>query len=295
MNQETAELIRRVRRLDLRARRAARTGLAGAWRSVHRGRGMAFEEVRPYTPGDEVRFIDWNVTARAGDPHVKVFQEERELRLLILLDNSASQSFTGDAHAKIRTGAHAAVALAAAATRGGDRAGLLTFDEKVRTRIPLRSGASHLLRLARAALSCQGDGLGTDLIPPIEESTRTMAGGGIVAICSDFQCDGWSEALRQLGHRCEVLLIPIMDPAEMTPPPVGLVRVGDPERGDSQLIDMSSSGVQEAWESAVFERQQDLLAIARSIGGDVLPLRTDQDAIDAIERYYQRRARGSKA
>ena len=103
---------------------------------------MAFEEVRPYTPGDEVRFIDWNVTARAGDPHVKVFQEERELRLLILLDNSASQSFTGDAHAKIRTGAHAAVALAAAATRGGDRAGLLTFDEKVRTRIPLRSGAS---------------------------------------------------------------------------------------------------------------------------------------------------------
>lgn len=122
-----------------------------------------------------------------------------------------------------------------------------------------------------------------------------MAGGGIVAICSDFQCDGWSEALRQLGRRCEVLLIPIMDPAEMTPPPVGLVRVGDPERGDSQLIDMSSSGVQEAWESAVFERQQDLLATARSIGGDVLPLRTDQDAIDAIERHYQRRARGSKA
>ena len=94
---------------------------------------MAFEEVRPYTPGDEVRFIDWNVTARAGDPHVKVFQEERELRLLVLLDDSASQSFAGDAEAKIRTGAHAAVALAAAATRGGDRAGLVTFDDKVRT------------------------------------------------------------------------------------------------------------------------------------------------------------------
>ena len=223
MNQETAELIRRVRRLDLRARRVARTGLAGAWRSVHRGRGMAFEEVRPYTPGDEVRFIDWNVTARAGDPHVKVFQEERELRLLILLDDSASQSFAGDAYAKIRTGAHAAVALAAAATRGGDRAGLMTFDDKVRARIPLRSGPSHLLRLARAALSCRGDGSGTDLIPPIEEATRTMAGGGIVAICSDFQCDGWSEALRRLGRRCEVLLLPIMDPAELTPPPVGLV------------------------------------------------------------------------
>ena len=126
--------------------------------------------------------------------------------------------FAGDAEAKIRTGAHAAVALAAAATRGGDRAGLLTFDDKVRTRIPLRSGASHLLRLARRALSCQGDGLGTDLVPPIEEATRTHGRWWHCGICSDFQCDGWSEALRQLGRRCEVLLLPIMDPAEMAPP-----------------------------------------------------------------------------
>ena len=149
----------------------------------------------------------------------------------------------------------------------------------------------HLLRLARAALSCQGEGRGTDLVPPIEEATRTMAGGGIVAICSDFQCDGWLEALRRLGRRCEVLLLPIMDPAEVAPP-VGLVRVQDPESGASQLIDMSSPGVREAWESAALARQQELLAAARSIGGDVVPLRTDQDAIDAIERHYQRRARG---
>jgi uncharacterized protein (DUF58 family) len=295
VNQETAELIRRVRRLDLRARRVARTGLAGAWRSVHRGRGMAFEEVRPYIPGDEVRFIDWNVTARAGDPHVKVFQEERELRLLVLLDDSASQAFGGNADAKIRTGAHAAVALAAAATRGGDRAGLLTFDHKVQTRIPLRSGPSHLLRLARAALGCRGQGKGTDLIPPIEEATRVMSGGGIVAICSDFQCDGWMEALRRLGRRCEVLLLPIVDPAELTPPPVGLVRVGDPETGASQLVDMSSTGVFQAWESAALARQRELHATARSIGGDLLPLRTDQDAIEAIDRHYQRRARGGTA
>ena len=133
---------------------------------------MAFEEVRPYTPGDEVRFIDWNVTARAGDPHVKVFQEERELRLLVLLDDSASQSFAGDAEAKIRTGAHAAVALAAAATRGGDRAGLVTFDDKVRT--GFLCGVALVICFAWPVprLSCRGKAGGTDLVPPIEEATH---------------------------------------------------------------------------------------------------------------------------
>lgn len=291
MNQETAELIRRVRRLDIRARRVARSGLAGAWRSVHRGRGMAFEEVRPYTPGDEVRFIDWNVTARAGEPHVKVFQEERELRLLVILDDSASQSFAAGGNVKIRTGAHAAVALAAAATRGGDRAGLLTFDDKVRSRIPLRGGPNHLLRIARGALGCRGDGRSTDLVPALEEATRSMSGGGIVAICSDFQCTGWVDALRRLARRCEILMLPIVDPAELSPPPVGLVQIRDPENGKTRLVDMSAKGVLKAWQSSATNRQQELKKIARSVGGDLLELRTDQDAIDVVASHYHRRAR----
>lgn len=289
----SADLRRRVRRIEVRARRLAASRLLGEYRSVFRGRGIEFSEVREYQPGDDVRLIDWNVTARMGAPYVKKYVEERELNVVLALDVSASTGVGTQGRSKAAYAAEVAALLAFAAVANNDRAGLLVFSDRVERFVRPRRGPRHALRIVRDLLALRPADRRTDLGRAAAFLARTLRRRSAVFVLSDFFDPAFDDALRRLAARHDVVAVTITDPRELELPDVGLLAVRDAETGARATIDTSDAAVRRAYAQRareLIERRSRRLA---GLGVEEIALRTDRDYVAPIARFMRRRARRS--
>jgi len=289
-----AELIRKIRRIEITTRRAVLDTLAGGYHSVFKGRGMAFSEVRPYQPGDEIRAIDWNVTARIGEPFVKVFVEERELTALIAVDRSASQGVGLSAQAKAEVAAEIAALLVFSALENGDRAGLLLFTDRVERFVPPRRGRKHGLRLISEALAFRPGGRGTDVALALRDVTRLLRRRAVVFVVSDFLADGYESALAVCARRHDVIPVVVSDPVEDDLPSgalSGLWPVADSETGATVWVDLSDRRTRSAYARAAQEAREKRERIFRKLSLDAVRVRPGDDYVAPLSALFRARGR----
>lgn len=285
------ELIRRVRRLEIRTRRLVEESLAGSYHSVFKGRGMEFSEVREYVPGDDVRSIDWNVSARFGHPFVKKFTEERELTVVLVVDASGSERFGTGPSTKMEVSAEISALLAFSAIRNNDRVGLLLFTDQVELFLPPRKGREHGLRVLREVLAIDPRGRGTRIASALEYLQRVVTKRAVIFVLSDFQDEGYERTLRVMAQKHDVVALSVSDPREAQLPEAGLVGVEDPETGQRGVIDAGSARVRRAWAEAA---QQDRLRLRETIrrsGIELLELSTGESYEMPLLRFFHKRAR----
>ena len=283
------EMVRKIRRIQIHTSHVVDDLLAGQWHSAFKGRGVEFEEVRPYQVGDDVRTIDWNVTARAGEPFVKLFREERELSVMLLVDLSASQDFGTNLQTKRELITELGATLAFSAIKNNDKVGLSLFTDQIEKAIPPRKGKRHVLRLIRELLYCQPIGRGTHLKSALDHLLRTASQRTVVFLISDFQDIGFEKTLRITRKKHDVIPILISDQREQELPNVGLLRLRDPESGSMVTIDTSSRRHREA-----FRKMQELEAanrdaIFRRLKMQPIRLSTGEDYVDPLKRFFHRR------
>lgn len=240
---EARDLIRRVRRIQIRTSRIVSEALAGQYHSAFKGRGIEFEEVRPYVIGDDVRTIDWNVSARVGAPHIKLFREERELTVMLAVDLSGSLSFGTQAQLKRELAAEIAATIAFSAIRNNDKVGLMAFTDRIERFVPARKGPRHVLRIVRELLGFRPSGRGTRLGEAIREIDRIQRRRSVLFVVSDFMDEGWEQAMSLAHQRHDVIPVVVSDPRDRSLPAVGLVECEDPETGERVVIDTSSRRV----------------------------------------------------
>ena len=284
------EMLARVRRLQIRARRLVRRLFLGEYHSVFRGRGIEFSEVREYTPGDEVRTIDWNVTARMGTPYVKKFVEERELVLYLLVDVSASSGFSSTPATKRELAAELAALLAFAAEANNDKAGLIAFSNEVELYLPPKKGLQHVLRLARELIYLRPRGRGTDLGAALDYLMRVAKRPGVVFLISDFHARGYEPALRLAAQKHDVSAISLSDPRELELPRVGLINLKDPETGDELLIDTDDGEERRRFSAAAAAAAAERRHLLASLGVDEVAIRTDRSYIEPLMAFFRSRA-----
>jgi uncharacterized protein (DUF58 family) len=284
-------VLRRVRRLEIHTRKLVDESLAGSYHSVFRGRGMEFAEVREYEPGDDVRTIDWNVSARMGHPFVKKFTEERELTVFLAVDASASERFGTAAARKLELAAEVSALLAFSAIRNNDRVGLLLFTDRVETFVSPRKGREHGLRVLRELLAYEPAGRGTDISGALEVFRRVVTKRSVVFLVSDFQDDGYERILRVVSRKHDVVAIVVSDPREETLPNVGLVAVEDPETGERSVMDTGSAAVRRRYAAAATADRDRTRETIRRIGLDALELTTGEPYDLALVRFFRERAR----
>jgi uncharacterized protein (DUF58 family) len=286
------EVLRQIRRLQLRARRAVEDLLGGEYHSVFKGAGIAFDEVRAYQPGDDIRAIDWNVTARMGHPFVKRFIEERELTVVLAVDCSGSQQFGTGAQQKREVAAELSAVLAFSAISNNDRVGLVQFSDRVERFVPPRKGTRHVLRLIRDVLFHRPLRRGTSLREGLDYLNRVLHRRTIVFLLSDFLDRDYERSFKRTGRRHDLIAVHISDPREEELPAVGLVELEDAETGGRVLLDTSSAAVRDAYARAARVRRDELRRLARSAQTDLVEVSTDGGHLDALIRFFlQREAR----
>jgi len=292
-----AELAQKVRLLEIQTRHLVNDIFSGEYESVFKGRGVEFAEVREYQPGDDVRAIDWNVTARRGIPYVKQFAEERELTVILAVDGSASTRFGTQGALKRERAAEVAAVLGLAASRNNDRAGALLFAEGIDRYVPPKKGKTHVLRLVRDILSFDPPSLGTDLVGAIRFLTRVLHRRSVVFLLSDFLDEGYEKPLAALAVRHDVVALVLEDRRDRDLPDVGLIEVVEPESGARRWLDTSSERVRREYAAAA-EKSGDARRLAfQRAGIDAVPLDTLADWVDPLRRFFEarERARGRAA
>jgi uncharacterized protein (DUF58 family) len=291
-----AEVMRQIRRLQLRARRAVQTLLGGEYHSVFKGTGLSFEEVREYQPGDDVRTIDWNVTARMGSPFIKRFVEERELTVLLVVDVSGSQRFGTQRHTKRAVAAEVAALIAFSAVANNDRVGLLAVSDEVERFLAPAKGAKHALRVLRDILFYEPRRPGTSLKTALDFLNQALTRRAIVFFVSDWLDEGYEAAFRLAARKHDLIAVRVTDPREETLPAVGLLEVSDAETGKHLLIDTRRAAVREAFAAAAAQRKAEFQSLARSGRVDLIEVSTDGTHFDALVRFFRlresRRRRG---
>jgi uncharacterized protein (DUF58 family) len=285
------EVIRQIRRLQLTARRAVEDLLGGEYHSVFKGAGLAFEEVRAYQPGDDIRAIDWNVTARMGQPFIKRFIEERELTVFLAVDCSGSQQFGTRAQQKREIAAELAAVLAFSAISNNDRVGLVQFTDRIERFLPPRKGTRHVLRLIRDVLFYQPEHHGTSLRQGLDFLNRVLHRRTIVFLLSDFLDRGYESSFKRTGRRHDLIAIRISDPREEELPAVGLLELEDAESGERLLLDTNSAAVRHSFRSAAEQRRAALVQLARQARVDVIEVSTTGGHLDALIRFFRLRER----
>ncbi len=291
----TREILKKVRQVELRTRRLVTDALAGEYHSVFKGRGMDFDEVREYTPGDEVRLIDWNVTARTGVAFIKKLREERELTILLAVDVSASGTFGSQAQSKRELAAEVASVLAFSAIRNRDKVGLLLFTDEVEQYIPPTKGRQHVLRVIREILFCAPRRRGTDIASALDFISDVQRRRAVVFVLSDFieSPDAFERLrlqLRLTNKRHDLVLIHLRDHHEEELPQLGLLTLEDAETGEVREVDTNSRQVREAFRRGGYERMDNFRRAARQAGVDVLELRTGESYSQALYTFFQNRA-----
>src|SRR5271169_152431 len=298
-NRSNKAIISGMRQLEIRTRRLVNDSLAGAYHSVFKGRGMDFDEVREYSPGDEVRTIDWNVTARAGRTFIKKFTEERELTIFLLVDISASGNFGSGALSKRDLAAELASVLAFSAIRNSDKVGLLLYTDRVERYLPPKKGRRHVLRVVRDILYHNPEGRGTDTVKALDVANHVLHRRAIVFLISDFHSPGdpataraeLRRAMRQTNRRHDLIAVHVEDPREKELPDVGIVALEDEETGEIVELDTASFLVRERFKQQAAERGRRLVSDFRSEGVDTLQLQTDSPYIPALQRFFKTRER----
>ena len=283
------EILKQVKRVELKTRGLVDALFSGEYRSVFKGQGMEFAEVREYTPGDEVRAIDWNVTARMNRPFVKRYVEERELTIVLALDISGSENFGSVARFKSDMMTEFAAVVALAAVRNNERVGLIFFTDRVEHVVPPRKGKRHVLRIVRDLLAFEPKGTRTDLRPALEYMQRTLRQHTIVFLVSDFQDEGYEHALKVLGRRHDVVAVTLNDPAEQTLPSVGLARMRDPETGQFLEIDTTDRSVRAAYAEHIAAELSARRRVLRRAGVDEVELTTDGTVIEPLLKFFRTR------
>jgi uncharacterized protein (DUF58 family) len=287
--QDTREILKKIRRLELRTRRLVDSMFAGSYHSVFKGRGMNFEEVREYTPGDEIRSIDWNVTARMNTPFVKKFTEERELTVMLVVDVSASGDFGSVQSSKRELAAEVASILAFSAIQNNDKVGLLLFTDEVELFIHPKKGRMHTLRLIREMLFFRPRRRGTNLAAALEYLNKVVTRRAVVFLISDFLDEGYDKPLSVAARRHDLVAMPVIDPGEEDLPDVGIVTLEDPETGEQIDVNTSSRALRGAYLALEEKRKKATAQQLRKLGIDTIPLRTNEDYLHALRAFFERR------
>ena len=294
-SEQTREILKKVRKIEIRTNRLVTDALAGQYHSVFKGRGMNFDSVREYVPGDEVRTIDWNVTARAGKPFVKKFIEERELTLLLMVDVSASGDFGSGNQSKRELAAELASVLAFSAIKNSDKVGLLLFSDKVELYVPPRKGRRHVLRLVREVLGFEPTQHGTNLVQALDFVNHVISRRAIVFLISDFQTgsmpsEDLRRALRQTNRRHDLVAMPIEDARERFLPDLGVVAIEDAETGELVELDTRNPAVRQRFHQIADERATRLRRVFNAEAVDSLSLETDQPYVASLMAFFKNRA-----
>jgi len=283
------ELLKKVRRIEIRTSHMVRDVLAGQYHSVFKGRGMEFEEVREYQIGDDVRIIDWNVSARYGKPYVKVFREERELTVLILADMSGSHLFGTAGQLKRDLMAEVCATLAFSAIRNNDKVGLILFTDRLEKAVPARKGSSHVLRVIRELLYHEPAGLGTDLAGALEHLNRATKRRAVVFVVSDFLASGYERAIRIAKRKHDVIPIIITDPREERLPDIGLIELYDSETGQTLLVDTSDDRLRRQYEQRSRRAADERDRLLRRMNIDTIHVRTGESFVEPLTRFFRAR------
>ena len=286
-----SDISKKIRYIQIYTSKAVNDMLAGEYHSVFKGRGMEFDEVREYRSGDEIRSIDWNVTARMGEPYVKRFVEERELTVIFMVDLSASGSFGSVHKLKNEISAELCALLAFSAIKNNDKVGLIIFTDQVEMFIPPAKGTTHVLRLIRELLEFSPGRSGTDIGAGIEYLARVTNRRAVVFLVSDFIGDGYEQKLRVIGKRHDVIAVSVTDPRELNMPNLGLVELEDSETGKTVLLDTSSKAVRNKYKKKCRERRSRLSEMLRSMDIDRVEIISDQDYLAELVKFFRTRER----
>ena len=293
--EQTREVIKKVRQIEVRTKRLVTDSLAGQYHSVFKGRGMNFDSVREYAPGDEVRTLDWNVTARAGQPFVKKFVEERELTLLLMVDVSGSGDFGSSDQSKRELAAEIASVLAFSAVKNSDKVGLLLFSDQIELYVPPRKGRRHVLRIVREVLSFEPAHRGTDISGALDFVNRILKRSAIVFLLSDFQTGGapsndLRRAMRQANQRHDLVAMPIEDARERFLPDLGIVAIEDAETGDLVELDTTNPLVRNRFAELAGQRADELRGALNAEAVDSLRLETGQPYVPELMAFFKNRS-----
>ena len=289
----TEELADKIKRIEITARHLVTDTLAGEYHSVFKGMGMEFDEMRPYNPGDDVRRIDWNVTARMATPYIRKYQEERELTVFLAVDASGSSDFGTSGQFKRELAAELAAVLSFAATTNNDRVGLLIFTDKPELIVPPRKGKRHVLRMVRDLLVFSPEGRGTSIESALDTINRVVKRRSITFLISDFLAD--PESLRRplaaTNRRHDVIALDLHDPMEHQIPDVGLMALEDAETGELEWIDTSNKAWRQAFEARILDLEQQKRRMLSSLAIDHIQISTDRDYVVELNEFFARRSR----
>ena len=288
---DTSELLKKVRKIEIKTKGLSKHIFSGEYHSAFKGRGMSFSEVRDYDYGDDVRNIDWNVTARTGDPHVKIFEEERELTVMLLIDVSQSSLFGSGDQLKSELITEISAVLSFSAIQNNDKVGVILFSDKVEKFIPPKKGKTHILRIIRELIHYSPENSGTDLRTALEYMNNLIKKRCITFILSDFITDQYENALRIVAKKHDVVGMCIVDPREENIPSIGLMRLYDPEKKSVQLIDTSNRRIRNAY-SERFQTMRDRFKenFVRS-GADTMLIRMNEPYVKVLMKFFKKRAR----
>jgi uncharacterized protein (DUF58 family) len=289
--QTPAEILKKIRALEIKTRGLVQETFAGDYHSVFKGRGMNFEDVREYQPGDEIRAIDWNVTARLGTAFVKKFTEERELTVVLVVDVSASGNFGSVAQSKRELAAEVACVLAFSAIRNNDKVGLLLFSDRVELFIPPKKGRSHTLRIIREILFFQPGGRGTAPGLALDYLNNVVTRRAVVFFISDFQTGDFSRQLAVSGRRHDFIALHIQDQREETLPNIGIITLEDAETGEQIEINTGDRGARARFSALAETQRTELTRTLRRANIDAIPLRTGENYLPALRSFFKKRER----
>lgn len=285
------DLIKRIRKLEIATRKVVATVLSGQYHSVFKGRGMAFSEVRQYQPGDEVRTIDWNVTARMNDAYVKVFTEERELTVMLLVDVSASETFGSQERSKAEIAAEVAAQIAFSAIANNDRVGLILFSDRVEKVVPPRKGRSHVLRLITDILTSRPQGQGTDLGAALTYLSHVAKRKTVTFLVSDFLASDFEKPLRIVARKHDLVPVVVADPFEARFPALGIVDLEDPETGERFTVDTSDPRIRGRFMNLMAARREERSRLFQKLQLDFVELTGGGDYALALQKFFRLRAR----
>jgi hypothetical protein len=288
---ETTELLKKVRKIEIKTRGLSAHIFSGEYHSAFKGRGMAFSEVREYMHGDDIRSIDWNVTARFGHPFVKVFEEERELTVILLVDMSASGEFGTKQQFKKDLITELCAVLSFSAIQNNDKIGIIFFTDRIEKFIPPKKGKSHILRIIRELIEFTPEGRGTDLAPALKYLTNAIKKRSICFLISDFQSPDYEDALKLANKKHDVVALRVQDPGENTLPNIGLIRMMDPETGQWQLIDTAVKEVRDQFDRNRNDFNKKLEALFARSGVDAAILQTNQSYVKPLMQLFKNRGR----
>ncbi len=288
----TTDLMNKIRHIELRTRRLVNDSFAGEYHSVFKGRGMEFDEVRLYQPGDEIRTIDWNVTARTGSAYVKRYVEERELTVMLVVDMSASEDFGSVNRFKRELAAEITAVLSFAATTNNDKVGLLIFTDQIELFIPPRKGRKHVLRLVRELLAFEPQGKGTDIKLALDTVNQILKRKSILFLVSDFLADpnGYRKELSMSNKRHDVIAVDLSDPMESGIVNVGLVAMEDPETGRVAWVDTADKGWRDAFHARLAQQEAAKKRAFMQTGVDRIDIQTNEDYTAPLTTFFQQRS-----